>query len=275
MKKKLAFLVAITPNIAFAAGNIAIALNKYMHFEEYEVLVYYTDLSERDIDAFHKIRKCKIKQFRPRADLVDFLLQNLPNNCPYREKNKLMLLGHYEIFSLLDEYENVVWLDADILVQGSLSGLLDGLPFAITADTPWTVRDQFITRKVEVKKYQIDIPAVCTAVIAVNDSLPYKDVYNWLIEKTFTYAPIMKNIDQVTINLMLQEFGILPSIMPLDRYQCMPWKEDAFKAEIVHFGTADKVWKSENLCKKFAEWYRNHLIWLEIGGTDFRRDFRI
>ena len=30
MKKKLAFLLGITPNLAFAAGNVALGINKYM-----------------------------------------------------------------------------------------------------------------------------------------------------------------------------------------------------------------------------------------------------
>ena len=50
----------------------------------------------------------------------------------------------------------------------------------------------------------------------------------------------------------------------------MPWKREAFTAAIVHFGTSDKIWKSPELCHKFSEWYRNHLIWLQLGGSDFR-----
>lgn len=271
MKKKLAILVAVTPNLVFAAANIAIALDKYMHNEDYDVIIYYTDLLDNDKKVLRKIPKCKIYQFYPRADLVDYLLKNLPESCPYQGKNKLMLLAHYEILNLLDEYENAVWLDADILVQGNIIEILDYIPFGITADTPWLVRDQFISRDIDIKEYQLDIPAVCTAVILVNDSLPYKEMYDWLIEKTFQYASVMKNIDQVTVNLMLQEFHILPSIMPLNRYQCMPWKKEAVTADIVHFGTSKKVWKDTELLREFSEWYRNHLQWVSMGGSNFSK----
>lgn len=274
MKKKLAFLIAVTPNLAFAAGNLAIALDKYMHREEYEAIIYYTSLSESDICAFKKIPRCELRQFYPKADMVDFLLRNLPSDCPYRRKNQLMLLAHYEIFDLLREYDAVVWLDADILVQGNLSEMLSYEPLGITADTPWLVRDQFICPDaVRLNKYNLDKEAVCTAVIAVHDSLPYEDIHQWLIEQTYVYADQMKNIDQVTINLMLQEFDILPAIMPLETFQCMPWKENAWKANIVHFGTADKVWKNAGLCKEFSEWFRNHMVWMELGGSDFTRNW--
>lgn len=271
MKKKLAFLVAVTPNIAFAAGNIAIALDKYMHDEDYEVIVYYSELPDSDIKALQSINKCIPIQFYPSAKLVDYLLENLPDECPYKASNKLMLLAHYEIFNLLNQYENTVWLDADILVQGNLMDILNYFPFGISSDTPWKIRDQFICpENVKEPKYDIDKPAFCTAVMVANDSLPYNDIYQWLIEKTYYYADEMKNVDQVTTNLMLQEFNIFPETLPLERWQCMPWKKEALTASIVHFGTADKVWKKAELCREFSEWYRNHLMWLQLGGSDIR-----
>lgn len=271
MKKKFVFLVAVTPNIAFAAGNIAIALDKYMHDEEYDIIVYYTELPDRDIKALKNINRCIPIQFRPNAKLVDYLLLNLPDACPYKAVNKLMLLAHYEIFRLLDQYETAVWLDADILVQGNLRELSNYVPFGISQDTPWLIRDQFISPKtICVEGYNIDKPAFCTAVMVANESLPYKKIYNWLIDKTYFYAADMKNVDQVTTNLMIEEFGLLPETLPLEKWQCMPWKREAFTAAIVHFGTSDKIWKSPELCHKFSEWYRNHLIWLQLGGSDFR-----
>lgn len=273
MKKKLAFLVAVTPNIAFAAGNIAIALDKYMHKRDYEVLIYYSELPEGDLEALKKINRCVPVQFFPDDKLVDYLMRHLPAECPYKSVNKLMLLAHYEIFNLLDEYENTVWLDADILVQGDLWNLLNYTPFGISQDTPWLVKDQFIdpegAERIH-KKYRIDIPAFCTAVMVANESLPYKEIYHWLIKKSYYYAPYMKNVDQVTINLMLEEFHIFPETLPLNKWQCMPWKKEALTACIVHFGTANKVWKSAELCHQFSEWYRNHLMWLKLGGSDIK-----
>lgn len=276
MKKKLAFLVAITPNIAFAAGNIAIALDKYMHNRDYEVIVYFSELPETDLEALKKINRCVPVQFCPDDRLVDFLMRNLPEECPYKNVNKLMLLAHYEIFNLLDEYENAVWLDADILVQGDLYDLLNYVPFGISLDTPWLVKDQFIDPEgIAIEKYRIDKPAFCTAVMVANEVLPYREIYQWLIKKSYSYAPYMKNVDQVTTNLMLEEFHILPKTLPLNKWQCMPWKKEALSACIVHFGTANKVWKSAELCHEFSEWYRNHLIWVRLGGSDIKNRYEI
>lgn len=30
-----------------------------------------------------------------------------------------------------------------------------------------------------------------------------------------------------------------------------------------------KIWKDTNICNSFPEWYRTHLEWLELGGSDF------
>lgn len=276
MKKKLAFLVAVTPNIAFAAGNIAIALDKYMHKREYEIIVYYSELPERDLEALKKINRCVPVQFCPDDRLVDYLMRNLPDACPYKNVNKLMLLAHYEIFNLLDEYENTVWLDADILVQGDLYDLLNYVPFGISQDTPWLVKDQFIAlEENSIENYKIDKPAFCTAVMVANEQLPYREIYHWLIEKSYYFAPYMKNVDQVTTNLMLEKFQILPESLPLNKWQCMPWKKEAMTACIVHFGTANKVWNSAQLCHEFSEWYRNHLTWLQLGGSDIKNRFEL
>ena len=275
MKKKLCFLVAVSPNLAFAAGNIGIALDKYMHGRDYDLLVYHSGLDGRDLAALERIPRCLPVQFFPDAKLVFFLLENLPLSCPYKSKDSLMLLCHYEIFRLLESYENAVWLDADILVQGDLSKIIDFAPFGITGDTSWLVKDQFITSPnggIDVSGFDMDRPAFCSAVMVANDILPYGKIYDFLIGKTYEYASFLKNIDQAVINLMLQVFNILPSVMSTEKWQCIYWRNEAPFANIVHFGGPGKIWKSRELCIKFSEWYRNHLIYLELGGNDFSRN---
>lgn len=266
-KKKLAFLFGFTPNLAFAAANAALSLNRHITIQDYDILMYYTDLPESDIRAFKKIPHVVLKQFNLSNDFVDIMLKKMPEGR-FKSKNHLMCFAHFEAFSLLNEYETVVWNDVDIGVQGDLADILNYTPLGLCEDIPWTVKDQFTS---SIPEYKMNIPAYCSGVMVLNDTLPYQKIYNWLYQKAIQYASYLKNPDQSIINLMLQEFHLLPKIVPLAEYNCISWRDDAITARIVHFGSDQKVWNNTNICNAFPEWYRTHLSWLKLGGSDFDR----
>ncbi len=267
-KKKLAFLLGITSNLSFAAGNVALAINKYMTQQDYDIVIFYTQLDKDDIVAFQKIPHVVLKQFNLPEDFVQIMLNKMPETSRFRSRNHLMCFCHFEVFSLLDEYQNVVWIDVDTSIQRDLSGIVNYKPFGISPDTPWTVGNQFSH---PIEGYDMEREGHCTAVMVVSDTLPYKKIHKWLYEKAIEYADCIVNPDQAIISIMLQEFNIVPNLMDLDEWQCIAWKDKANLARIVHFGNERKVWKDVNICNAFPEWYRTHLEWLKLGGSDFNQ----
>lgn len=267
-KKKIAFLFGFTPNLAFAAGNAALSINRHISIKDYDIVMYYTDLPEQDKQALQKIPHVRLKQFNLPQSFIEHMLTFIPTQSRFRTKNHLMCFCHFEVFALLDEYENVIWNDVDIGVQGDLSDILEYTPFGLTPDTPWKVRDQFTQN---ISGYNMDLPAYCSSVMIANDTLEYRKIHKWLYEKAIQYAPFLVNPDQAIINLMLQQFHLSPQIIPLEEYNCISWREDANIAKIAHFGTEKKVWNDTNICNSFPEWYRTHLTWLALGGSDFDR----
>ena len=265
-KKPLAFVLGITENLGFAAGNVALSLYKYMRDESYEVVIYYKSLKKADMDVLQKIPNVRLVQFAFPESFEQAMLARMPPGSRFKDANSLMAFCLFEAFSLLDEYVNVAWLDADVAVQANLKDIVTFAPLGITLDTPWPVQNNF-TRPIE--GYEMNLPGFCTAVMLVNDTLPYKQMYQWCYEKTVEWADSLRNRDQAIINLALQKFSIAPQIMPLEKWQCIFWKDEANRANIVHFGTAKKVWNDTNVCNSFPEWYRIHLQWLELGGSDF------
>lgn len=265
-KKPLAFFLAITPNLAFAAGNVALSLNKYMHGEEFEIVIYYSDLYERDLEALEKIPNVKLFPFKLPEDFVTTMLAKIPSDSRFRDVNRLMCFAHFEVFPLLNTYQNVVWLDADIAVQANLKSIVNFAPFGITGDEPWTVQGNF-TQPIE--GYDMDVPGFCTAVMIVSDALPYETLYNWCYAAALKYAEYLINPDQAIINIMFQEFDFQPNEMPHRIWQCISWRDEANVAYITHFGTEKKVWNTANICNSFPEWYRTHQEWLNLGGSDF------
>jgi Glycosyl transferase family 8 len=267
-KKNLAFLLAVTRNMGFAAGNVALSLRKQMPQGGYDIVVYYTDLSPGDLIAFRQIPHCRLVKFEFPASFAGEILSNLHPKSRFRTVSQLMAFAHFEAFALLSEYRNVVWIDSDTAIQGSLSEIIRFAPFGITADTPWTVQVNFAD---PITDYDMNAPGVCTAVMLVNESLPYEAMYKWCYAKAQEYAGNLLNADQGIVNLSLQEFHIAPNLMPLEEWQCISWKPEACVARIVHFGTEKKVWNSAKICTAFPEWYRMHLEWLRLGGADYDR----
>ncbi len=267
-KKKLAFLFGFTPNLTFAAANAALGINRYISISDYDIIMLYTDLSDGDRAALEKIPHVKLVKFEFPDGFTAHMLANIPTESRFRTLNHLMCFAHFEVFKWLDEYENVVWNDVDIGVQGDLAGILNYAPFGLCKDTPWKVVNQFTG---PIPGWEMDIDAYCSGVMIANDSLPYKQMYDFCYGRAIEYAKYLINPDQSIINLMLQQFNIVPRIVPLEEYNCISWRDDANVAKIVHFGTEQKVWNNTNICNAFPEWYRTHLQWLAMGGGDFDR----
>ena len=267
-KRKLAFLLGITPDLAFAAGNVALSLDRHMKNRDYDVLVFCPSLAEQDRRALCAVPHVSVRPFSLPEGFVNLMLERMPADSRFRSRRALMCFCHFEVFSLLDEYEYVVWLDADISVQRDLSDITRYAPFGISPDTPWRVKHQF-SRPVE--GYDMEAEGLCTAVMVVDHTLPYRDIHAWLYDRAVQYADRLVNPDQAIMALMVQHFGIEPSLMPLEEWQCISWRNEASTARIVHFGSSRKVWRDVNVCNAFPEWFRTHMDWLELGGSDFDR----
>lgn len=268
MKKRLAYFLGITENLAFAAGNVAISLNKYVRDADYDIVIYYTHLLEHDIQALKKIPHVQLYPFKFPEEFIKCMLAQLPSRSRFKSSNALMCFSHFEVFALLDKYRYVVWLDADTSIQRDISSIVEFAPFGITADYPWKVRDQFTQ---EIAGYDMNQDGVCTAVMIVGDQLPYKKIYRYLYRKAIQWAKYIINPDQAIMSMMLQDFHIVPKLMNLDEWQCIAWKDEGIIARIVHFGTAQKAWNNTNICNAYPQWYRTHLEWLELGGSDFNQ----
>lgn len=267
-KKKLAFLLAVTEDYMFAAGNVVLSIKKQMPAFDYDFVIFYDNILPQDRKIFEGVGNCFLRKY----EIDESFRKNIINGCPkFNDVNlakhfSFLKFAKFEMFKLLNDYENVVWLDADIAVQSNISSIVRYGPFGITADESWTVQNNFTA---SISGYNMSLSGVCSAVILVNEVLPYEKMYKWCYEAAEKYCEYFKNIDQGIFNLLLQEFNISPVLMPLDEWQCIAWKKQAITARIVHFGTKSKVWNNVNICNAFPEWYRVHLEWLALGGSDF------
>ena len=271
-KKELAYLLVCSPSLSFAAGNMALGINKYNPDENYEILVYHTGLADNDIAAFGKIKHVRLVRYALPEGFTEFMLseRGLPKNR-WRNKDSLLTFGHFEIFSLLQHYKKVIWLDIDMAVQADIRGLNRFTTLSMGWDWNitecWKVKNQFTA---PISDYDMQRPAYCAACMVVDDTLKdFMHIYNFCWQKARQYAPFLHTADQGIINLALQEFHITPHIIDWHEYLCFGSDKLAHIAKIAHFGTGTKPWNTSWLLQSFPEWFRTHLRWLELGGSDF------
>lgn len=263
---KKAFMLAVTKDYVFAAGNVVLSLKKYMPENNYDIIIYYDEIDDYDksiLEEYH----CILKKYEINSAFKKKIVSQRSEFLDINKQKHFSFLkfAKFEIFSLLNEYDKVVWLDADIAVQDSLSDIFHYDCFAISQDADYTVQNNFLSA---IYPYDMDKKRVCTSVFLVSKSIGnFSHIKDWCYSKTAELAPFLKNIDQGIFNLLLQEYKIAYTFLDERVYNCFSQYPMAHIAKIVHFGTPQKVWNNSMLASSFPEWFRTYKKWISLGGT--------
>ncbi len=270
MKKELCFFTGISPNMTFAAASIAIGLSIHNKID-YDYIVFHSGISDKNRVAFSKIRNCQLREFSFKKEFEETMLSRLPQECRFKNTDRLMCFTHYEIFKLLEEYKCVVWIDSDVLIQDDITNIRFFENMSFASDDDYCVRDQFTT--LPNKKYDYDKKAIRISMMCMRDNIPFRDMYKWCYSKTVELVDYLFNPEQAIFNLLLQEWSIIPDIIPLEWHADCD-KKEAVITKVVHFGTENKVWNNKSIFDAYPEWYRNIKKWIELGG-DTSEDFKL
>lgn len=124
-QKNTAVVLGATGNLAFALGVVLKGLKRHNQklLEEADVIVYYQNMDETAREALGRIIPCRFVpyKFPHMAGMRPHVLRD------YGE----MTFVRYECFRFLKNYKYVMWLDADILIQGDISGMRGEIPHGI------------------------------------------------------------------------------------------------------------------------------------------------
>ena len=240
-----------------------------------EIIIMDTGLDKKDKDIMQKIMPCRFISYR--SPFSDSLLQ--------MEKFKrfsLIMFARYEMFRLLDEYSLIMWIDTDMVLQGSFAQLLEDSknhPMAILREDPINkssknvdyMRTNFFN---SVAGYNMQSYLCCTGTIIVRDTLKQTcDYTKWCYDKTLEWADNLNLPDQGVINALIQNFNI--DIYPIGHngtYGCFPYSgRDCSKAISVHSWGSNKFWNSYYLNRVFPVWEETYQKWLSLGGSVLTR----
>lgn len=258
-KKNLAIVFGITSNLTFAMANVILGLKKYSSDLADDIIIYHDKICQKDQEILKSILPCKfIKYEFPIKDVSGF-------NEAYFKRFSELAYSRYECFSLLNEYQNVMWLDVDILLQRDISSLLsyaeNGFGILAPLSKESKLRGQLFNA---INDYDMNGKAYSSGTFIIRDNLKnYENMADWCYKKTLQYSEHLLLPDQAILNFLIQEFDIDVKQIELDKYCFHPRNKGYKEAYILHTYSCQKFWNFYSI----KEWNKNYKDWVKMGGS--------
>lgn len=262
MKDKCIFF-GITSNYAFAVANVIIGVEKFSPnlVENYIIFSDIDDpINDDDITALQKIsNKIIIREFKPPVNISAKLASRFSR----------LYTAKFHIFDLLKEYQQVLWLDADILINGDISEIFSY---------------QYIAWRKTVVPFTENIASCCPDIVVRNDAtapnagvilanyrvlgeIDYtQKLYEYLVKLADKSNRIL--LDELSFGIVADHFNLKVDLLPNKYNIGLTWK-NVDEGHIIHSIGKGKFWNHSLINMLYPEWNINHEIWLANGGSNY------
>lgn len=264
MSQSNAVVFGITSNLMFAAINVIIGIEKHNPGLVDNYIIYHLstdDICENDRIAARKItNKIQFRIFEPEVDMKVF--GEIVNQY------SLLYFCKFCVFDLLNEYDSVLWLDADLLIKGDISSIFESKGMA------WRV--SLSVRFCDILKYpEIEITEKDTkpnaGVIFVKKDEQTKDITTsecWEIANNIRKYTKRLSLDEMTFGVIAIKHGIQVVELPR-KYNLVFHMTSDEESIIQHAMGKKKFWNNRVMNLMFEEWRQNNSRWLAVGGTPY------
>ena len=266
--KNTAIILGATGNLAFALGVVLKGLKKYNAalLAEADIIVYYQQMEESLRAALNQILPC---QFIP------YKFPSMENMRPHvlRDYGEMTFV-RYECFRYLKNYRYVLWLDADILIQGDISGMRTQIPHGIGFRREYYDERVRVNFTSEIPGFDMQAAHFNAGIMCISQALTQdKDALSdWCYEKTAAISEHLYYPDQGILLLLCQHFGL--TIDTLDeKYNCEARRNHFAlkKAVLVHAVGHRKFWKYYY----FDKWFGFYKEWVKETGIVCQNNFPV
>ena len=266
--KNTAIILGATGNLSFALGVVLKGLKKYNSalLSEADVIIYYQNMDETARHGLGQIIPCQFIPYKF-PDMKNMHAHVLRD---YGE----MAFARYECFRYLKKYQYVIWLDADTLIEGDISGMRAQIPHGIGFRREYYDERVRVNFTSDILGYDMQAPHFNSGVICMSQTLTQDkdELSNWCYEKTAEISNKLYYPDQGILLLLCQHFGL--TIDTLDeKYNCEAQRNyfALKKAVLVHAIGHRKFWKYYY----FDQWYRFYKEWVQETGLPCQNNFPI
>lgn len=285
LNKKVAIVLAGDEKLDFAIANVIIGLKRYSESLIDRVFVY-TDMPQEKRDKISLVWRDKITfvSFSYEDCVRDFIEANdgQMESLPIRENERYThhIYAKFYCFDILRDYDYVIWLDSDVLVQNSIEEIL-----AVETDFKWCNGSYKANVELYLKYYD-NIKGKEHRIVKPNGgmlslsknilnkiSIPLRIECYKILKKYFAISLDVAGSDEAPFGILAFQFNLI-----FIRVQGANIAPNALICDkntlIVHSAINSKFWSSPFSSLLFGEWYVNHKEWEKIIGRKVTLNFR-
>ena len=264
-----AVVMGITGNWAFAAGTVLLALRRHNPALNADIIVFCDDTLPASDARILQDMGAQLVPFAPvDAELTPEALSVFSP----------LSLAKFHCFDLLRQYESVVWLDSDILVQDELEELFACGPLALALEDPEFsdppgAKPAQINLHGTVQDFDSGADNLNSGVIVFRNDLPApENLRQMCLDFVCRHGTLLRYPDQAAFNALAQRLlrQEPPCVQQLaQRFNAHPRNPAATYAPVVHAFGAYKLWNDGLTATCFPEWQRDYARWLRLGGSPY------
>lgn len=279
MRERNAIVMASDSNYMFATANVIIGVEKHSRGLIDKYIIYTpTDnpVSKEDQNAaFRLCDKIEFRDYR-QPEIEDKFIEK------YKDRYSNLIFAKFKIFDILNEYENVLWLDSDLLIQKDISYIFTCKPMAWRDAVARVINRLSLKGELIQKPDFASIPADATT---PNGGVIFVSKTNEMSEFSArecyeTLAEINRTIDYIGASdewifgylAWKHQIPVVHLSKEFNNNICDP-NRGGKEPSIVHFYEPGplrrKVWKDALYKGVYSEWSDNVEKWLLAGGSAY------
>ena len=268
INKKTAIVFAINGKYAFClyVSICSLFKNSPLLMKQADIVVYTNNVSDRDKKTLKTINNIKIIDY-------DFPLEMQKTEAV--KSFSVASFARYECFNMLNVYEQIIYLDSDILVQKELLNIFDLIKDSGIGLIKEKTNVEAFSNKIELFSLKEKMFNSGFFVLSNKLNVNFAQITNFCYQNTVKYIKDLYLPDQAIINYVIQYFKITPTV--LNNVYNTPAslsRRILNNAVIIHSTGNRKFWNYYY----FDEWYNYYKQWICNNGTpitNVRKDSKI
>lgn len=243
-----AIVIGFTRAWTAPAAVVLQALNE-VETQPFDAILMVQDVPQDQRDLLNTIRPCQFIDYD--VELKD----------PERfARVSSMAFSRYECWAMLEQYERVLWIDADTLPVGEILSCFDHIQDTGLGLIPHTGTPISVSFANPVPGFDMQRECFNSGYIALTRAVgDYRAMRDWLYDATTQWSDDV-NSDQAVVNLMFQALDTPPTVLP-GKYNCSP-ERPVDDVRVLHPWGNHKFWDGLS----DPRWDDYHQRWIDLGG---------
>ncbi|HLQ17832.1 MAG TPA: glycosyltransferase [Tabrizicola sp.] len=274
MSGSRAIVLGITADFAFAAGALVASLRTHDPDCDAALVILHDGLEETQQQAFRQLWPgCRFQSFA--SDAAVARLGPGEHVSSFIEEYSPLVLAKLGLPDFLEEFERVIWLDADILARGPLGSLWDfdclawrGLPAGAMK------RREKALSAFQDLRLNLAVPLLNGGVIGVSRRFVELGGSSEMLHafaRKLAAASTRSQFDELPWYVAAASRNMPVRELPL-AFNHPVGSKGAEGAVLVHAIGVHKFWNATPLLQQFPDWTRHQQTWVDCGGRPYDGD---